>query len=197
MSGGYRLYLIAYLPKINFYLRHFSCVLKIKRFVQGTAETSKISFKKQPFCVPEFMLLCSLNTACTLVKSFTCFLFLSLLTVGQFRDHKGGWGEGFSLWAKPISVTMAAQLFTSWWSVIGHGSPFYTWGAVETIPCDVSVSRQDEAVGVSFYQRALLVIQDVLDQTARCFVNVCVFLRERIKEDHCKEIIKQISGVAV
>lgn len=53
----------------------------------------------------------------------------------------------------------------------------------------VIVSRQDEGAGVSLHHRALLVVQDVLYQATRCLLNVCIFLRESIKEEPCKEII--------
>lgn len=57
------------------------------------------------------------------------------------------------------------------------------------ILCAVSVSRQDKCAGVSLYHWAVLVVQDVLDQAARCLLNVSIFLREGINEVTAIEIM--------
>lgn len=94
---------------------------------------------------------------------------------------------------------MAASLqpFTSCLSVTGRESPFHTWRAVEMILCGVWVARQDKGAWVSLNHRALLVVQDVLDQAACRLVDVCVFLREEIKEGPCKGIMCHTRGVAL
>lgn len=43
--------------------------------------------------------------------------------------------------------------------------------------CGVGVSGQNEAAGVPLNRRALLIVQDVLDQAVHCLLDVRVFLR--------------------
>lgn len=63
--------------------------------------------------------------------------------------------------------------------------------------CGVSVPGQDKRAGVSLCHRGLLVVQDVLDQAARCLLDVCVFLRKGIKEDTCKETVYLLATLVV
>lgn len=75
-----------------------------------------------------------------------------------------------SLWPRPRSCENSRS------SVTGRESLFHTWRAVEVTLGGVGEPRQDERAGLSLDHRALLVVQDVLDQAARRLLYVCVFL---------------------
>ena len=88
-----------------------------------------------------------------------------------------------SPWAERVSV--ASQLLSPRFGG-GDSSPFGTWRAFEVILRGVGVSGQDEGAGVSLYHRALLNVQDLLDQAAGRLLDVGVLLWQEKKNTRKK-----------